>query len=267
MPSTGAINSQGLVWGQNNKWMFVPGISDSPKYNQSLAQQQQQSLAQASAQAAQAAQDQRTARLNSLYSTAVGRVGSAFAPYTQQFYTGLETKYLAPRLSQLDKQRGQADSEVLFTLARQGIGSSSAAGNLRDRIAGIYSEESDRLKKEASDFVNRSRESIDSQRSIAMRLASNAQGNEQELTRLAGSPVSVVAPNEPKAEPTLADVFAGRLRSSSSSLNAGGRYGGDAAGANLTGNSGAAPSPSFGGGASPIFRSPVRGQGKSFFAR
>ena len=28
MPSTGTIRDDGLVWGQNNKWNYVPGISD-----------------------------------------------------------------------------------------------------------------------------------------------------------------------------------------------------------------------------------------------
>lgn len=28
MPSTGTIRDDGLVWGQNNKWNYIPGISD-----------------------------------------------------------------------------------------------------------------------------------------------------------------------------------------------------------------------------------------------
>lgn len=253
------------------KAAMIGGVVNTKKLTPYVSQQEQQRVnAEKIAADAQRAEQQRIARLNGLYSTAVGQVDKAFAPYDQNFFTNLQSQYLTPYMAELGKQREQADRGMLFMLVRQGIGDSSVAGNLRDRISGIYNDESSRLQKEASDFVDRQRGDIGSQKSIALRLADNARNYESMLTSLIKSPVAVTPPMTPKSEVTLADVFAQKLSTTTGAQQVGGRYGGGSYGAALGGGDGGStsgPIPFFGGVASSTFRSPVRGEGKSFFAR
>jgi hypothetical protein len=220
----------------------------------------QQVAEQNAAKQAEDAARQLQQRLDGLYSTASGNVTSAYSPYTDQFFTGLQSQYETPYIAELDKQKKTADNEAFFTLARQGLMNSSAEGNLRDRIAGIYSEEKARIQNDAKKFADTQKDSITTQRSLSSQLVNNSKNNEALLSSLIKSPISVTAPQTPKSEVTLGDVFTSKMSKNSSLPQAVGGFG-------VSSAQGAATSSPYASSASPIFRSPVRGQGKSFYSR
>jgi hypothetical protein len=237
----------------------------TPVVQQLAAAPQRKTAAQIAAEnaaAVLAAEAAKTQRLNTLYSQASGKITSAYSPYTDQFFTDIQNQYATPYIAELNKQKELADKDMLFTLARQGLMDSSASGNLKDRIASIYKEESDRIQGDAKKFADTERGSITEQQSLSSRLVDNAKNDESMLLSLINSPISVTAPQTPKKEVTLGDVFTAKMATRNPNLpQAVGGFGMSSA------QSAATSGASYATPASPTFRSPVRGQGKSFYAR
>jgi hypothetical protein len=132
-------------------------------------------------------------------------VDTAFAPFDDNYYGGISKTVLDYYTPQLEDQYTDAQDQLTYRLARQGILKSDTAGDLRSKMKGDYDVQKGSVSNKAADAERQARENVSGAKSQLYSYADVAADPAAVDTRL-GSETARIRSYAPELTP-LGQIF------------------------------------------------------------
>lgn len=133
-------------------------------------------------------------------------IDTAFAPFNDDYFKTYNQNYLDYYNPQVDEKYAQAQQDLKYNTARQGIFGSSGGNTLGERLANAYTDQRRGVASDATDATNKLRTQVESNKSDLY--AQNTASADPSLAAISAAGRAGSLQSAPSYSP-VGDIFAG----------------------------------------------------------